>query len=206
MQIRSVRAAIAIKTATKRASASAAKRSSFDFCARISLLPRIAASLHPDRIMDSIDDSNANNFILAPDSDFARHFPALHELAPVISDELGCIKRLLRSLDAIIVERGAPEEIVSSNRRRHLICQLETVFCDLLGRFHLSDDLNPQMLAVDTCMYTGNLIKYLQTNYARNCEDHSRADKDQQLAIKLFLDIAYSIVPQLQSALFVSDK
>ena len=115
------------------------------------------------------------------------------------------MQKLLKSLDNILVIESTGESIlIPSNKRRHLICQVATVFCSLLIKFISGNNNSSNVitLAKEVSFLAAHIIKYLQTNFALNCEcsnqTASRADRDQQLAIKLFLDISYSIVPQLQ--------
>lgn len=181
MQLRSVRASIAMKLGRRNQ-----KPSNFctiDYQARLKQHRQISSILHPDRIMESIDDCNGKD-LFKLDS-----FPILSDF----EDELFCIQKLLKSLDNILIIEPV---LIPSNKRRHVICQVATVLCALLIRS--ASNNNPLQLAKEVSLLTAHIIKYLQTNFALNCESSGQADRDQQLAIKLFLDISYSIVPQLQ--------
>lgn len=193
--MKSVRASISIKLSRKNEK-NILKTSSYDFQARLRQQRELAGLLHPDKIMQSIDDSNSNNLLfLALESEFSKVFPILCKF----SDEICCIQRVLKSLEAILVVSGDEPILISSNRRRHIICQVSTVFASLLQASLHNCSNEAFNLAKDVSLFASQIIKYLQTNFARNCEDHPQVDLDQQLAIKLILDISYSIVPQLQN-------
>lgn len=176
------------------------KTSSFDFQARLRQQRGIACILHPDKIMESIDDSTTKNLLFAGNEhEFAVTFPILSKL----SDEMYCIQKVLRSLEAILVISGDEPILLPSNRRRHVISQVSTVFCSIIQLSLLQFGKEALNLASEVALLASQIIKYLQTNFARNCEDHSQVDRDQQLSIKLILDISYSIVPQLQSLIIL---
>lgn len=171
------------------------RSSSFDYQSRLKIKREISSILHPDRIMENIDDSEPSNLIFS--KDFDMKFPNFSKF----EDEIFCIQKLLKSLDTILIISNDEEVLVSSNRRRHSICQISTVFTTLLQKLILiqrTASASVVEIAKEISIFTSQIIKYLQTNFARNCEDYPKADRDQQLAIKLFLDISYSTVPQLQ--------
>ena len=194
MQLRGVRASIATKLARRNQKIS--KFCTLDHQRRLEERREISTLLHPDRIMESIDDYNSkNSFNLTI-------FPILASIS-IDSDELICIQKLLKSLDNIlIVESPGESVLIPSNKRRHAICQVATVLCGLLIK--AATEVNRENfipLAKEVSLLTAQIIKYLQTNFGLNCDSTDsgcRADRDQQVAIKLFLDISYSIVPQLQ--------
>ena len=227
-----VRASIKMKLRSKDKANMETNSISFDYNFRQEIQTKISQILHPDKIMESIDDCDSSNWIFPnSDSQMKTHFPTFYSLG---NDEIFCIQRLLKSLDGIFVERcrvnrtnsnsvGADtttttttlsstiasedqnillDEINSTNQRRHVICQLSTLFCNLLFTLTTTTRLinSPLSIAQEISILTAHLIKYLQTNFGSNCEDHTLADRDQQLAIKLFLDSAYSVVPLLSSA------
>lgn len=186
--MRGVRASIAMKLARKNESTS--KFCTFDHQMRLKQQREISSLLHPDRIMENIDTKSEGFYpILASVSDD--------------SDEIFCIQKLLKSLDNIVIMESSSS--FQSNKRRHVICQVATVLCTLLIKASSGRriQIDPLLLAKEVSLLTAQIIKYLQTNFDLNCESTnssatSRADRDQQVAIKLFLDISYSIVPQLQ--------
>lgn len=198
--MKGVRASISMKL-TRKNEKNVMKLSSFDHQARLRQQREVAGLLHPDKIMDSIDDSTAKNLLFIPsEQEFMTVFPILSKL----SDEIYCIQKILKSLEGILVIAGVEPVLIPSNRRRHAICQVSTVFCSLLQLSLLNNgDKDVLSLAAEISLLTSQIIKYLQTNFARNCEDHPQVDRDQQLAIKLFLDIAYSVVPQLQNLILL---
>lgn len=167
------------------------KASSYDFNARMRLQREIAQILHPDRIMEMIDDSDSKNLLFT--ADINSIFPKLMPF----NDEIECIQKLLRSLDNVLVVND-DSIINSSNRRRHIICQIATVFCGLLQQIINQNQEISLNLVKEISLLASQIIKYFQINFARNCEDHTRTDRDQQLAIKLILDISYSAVPRFQ--------
>lgn len=218
-----VRASIKMKLRSKDKTNIEKNSISFDYKIRQEIQTKISQVLHPDKIMDSVDDCDSSNWIFPnSDSQMKTHFPTFYSLG---NDEIFCFQRLLKSLDGIFVERcrvknpttttTTPsssiisddqnillDEINSTNRRRHVICQLSTLFCNLLFTLTTTTQLinSPLSIAQEISILTAHLIKYLQTNFGSNCEDHTLADRDQQVAIKLFLDSAYSVVPLLSSA------
>jgi hypothetical protein len=181
-----------MKLARRRTEKYIEKVTSFDYQSRLKMKKEISGILHPDRIMDIIDDSDPSNYLFLSENEFNLKFPNFG----AFPDEVFCIQKLLKSLDNILIISG-DDDLIASNRRRHVICQISTVFCTLLHQMITQSSLQ---VAKELSVFTSQLIKYLQTNFARNCEDGlPRIDRDQQLAIKLFLDIPYSTVPLLQS-------
>lgn len=180
-----------MKLAVKNEKKNVEKISSFDYQSRLSIKREISSILHPDRIMDNIDDSEPSNFLFS--SSINVKFPNFCKF----EDEIFCIQKLLKSLENVLIISEDENVLISSNRRRHTICQISTVFSSLLQQLLVTN--SGFEVSKEISLFTSQIIKYLQTNFARNCEGYSRADRDQQIAIKLFLDISYSIVPQLQS-------
>lgn len=169
--------------------------SSFDYQSRMKIRREISGILHPDKIMNLIDDAERSNFLFLVENEFIKKFRYFSKF----EDEIFCIQKLLKSLENILIISNDEEVLISSNRRRHIICQISTVFSSLLQKLIQTQTTNSSIeIAKEISIFTSQIIKYLQTNFARNCEDFSRVDHDQQLAIKLFLDISYSTVPQLQ--------
>ena len=174
------------------------KISSFDYQSRLKIRREISVILHPDRILKFIhDDIERSNFLFLAENEFNKKFRIFSKF----EDEIFCIKKLLKSLENILIISNDEEVLISSNRRRHIICQISTVFCSLLQK--LIQTTTTKNSSIETSkeisIFTSQIIKFLQTNFALNCEDFSTVHQDQKLAIKLFLDISYSIVPQLQS-------
>jgi hypothetical protein len=183
-----------MKLARKKGDNNIEKISSFDYQSRQRIRREISNILHPDRCMENIDDNEPSNLIFSKDFETKFHY------FNKFGDEIFCIKKLLKSLDNILIISDEEDLLISSNRRRHIICQISTVYTSLLQQIIQS---NPSIntiieISKEISTFTSQIIKYLQTNFVRNCEDFPRADRDQQLAIKLFLDISYSTVPQLQ--------
>jgi hypothetical protein len=193
LQLSGVRASISLKLTASRQTSM--KTSSFDYQSRLKMQNKISSLLHPDQIMELIDDSDASNQLFQ--MDFSKNFPILSAFE---ADEIGCVRHLLKSLENIFVERGSADEINCGNRRRHAICQTATVFSQILLKALCSNNNNSNCTAIanEIAMFTAQLIKHLQTNFTHNCQSHSRADSDQQAAIKLFLDISYCAVPILK--------
>lgn len=173
------------------------KSLSYDTNAILRIQREIAQILHPDRIMETIDDSDSKNLLIV--SELNKIFPKLLQL----EGEIGCIQRLLKSLDNVLVVND-DAIINSSNRRRHIICQISTVYCGLLLQISGTIQNFSLEMTKEISLLASQIIKYFQTNFARNCEDHTRADRDQQLAIKLILDISYAAVPRFQFNLISS--
>ena len=170
------------------------KISSFDYQSRLKIRREISVILHPDRILKFIhDDIERSNFLFLAENEFNKKFRIFSKF----EDEIFCIKKLLKSLENILIISNDEEVLISSNRRRHIICQISTVFCSLLQKLIQTTNSSIET-SKEISIFTSQIIKFLQTNFARNCEDFSRVHQDQKLAIKLFLDISYSTVPQLQ--------
>lgn len=186
--MKGVRASISMKLARKNFGIE--KISSFDYQSRSKIRREISSILHPDRIMENTDDNEPSNLLFS--RDFEMKFPNFSKF----DDEIFCIQKLLKSVDNILIISDDEDVLTASNRRRHAICQISTVFVSLLQQLIQSNSSIETSKEIST--FTAQIIKYLQTNFARNCEEYPRADRDQQLAIKLFLDISYSTVPQLQ--------
>ena len=180
-----------MKLARKNDKSNIEKTFSYDYQSRLRTRKEISSILHPDRIMENIDDNESSNMLFS--KNFETKFPNFGKF----EDEIFCIQKLLKSLDNILIISDDEEVLISANRRRHILCQTSTVFASLLQQLIQFSEA-PIETSQEISIFTAQIIKYLQTNFSRNCEDFSQADRDQQLAIKLFLDISYSTVPQLQ--------
>lgn len=171
------------------------KTSTFDYQIRLKEQGEISKILHPDKILEMMDECNSKDLFNSSS------FPILSGISDD-SDEIICIQKLLKSLEGIFVTESE-DSLVASNKRRHVICQVSTVLCTLLLKSLSSSIPSKTELAKEISLLTAHIIKYLQANFTLNCEcttttsQSVRADRDQQLALKLFLDISYSIVPQL---------
>lgn len=193
--MKGVKASISMKLAHKNEKIE--RSSSFDYQSRLKIRREISNILHPDRIMENIDDSEPSTSNLIFSKDFDMKFKNFSKF----EDEIFCIQKLLKSLENILIVSNDEEVLISSNRRRHSICQISTVFITLLQKLILIQSTSSASvleISKEISIFTFQIIKYLQTNFSRNCENYPRADRDQQLAIKLILDISYSTVPQLQ--------
>ena len=180
--------------------------SSFDFQIKLKIKREISEILHPEKILS---DKLMTPFTLNSSS----NFPILNEK---FSDEICCIQKLLKSLENVLIisKSSSIDEtiLILSNRRRHILCQIMTVYikimCEIVplsyplqypsSTFLNSTSIN-KSIPLEVSSFAAQIIKYLQMNFSSNCEEYPRADLDQQIVIKLFLDSAYSIVPQLQN-------
>lgn len=174
------------------------KLSSFDYQTRLRQGREIAQILHPDRIMDNIDEVS-----LLGNRNKNKKTLELPELSGKFADEIFCIKKLLRSLDNILITTDVDEQtiLVACNQRRHVICQISTVFSTILLQISTTTRTAKSSVANEISLLAADIINLLQVNFANNCEENARADRDQQVAIKLILDLSYSIVPILQQQL-----
>lgn len=162
------------------------KSSSFDHQRRLRLRRKISEILHPDRIIKNEIVSVSES--LKSSEFFEKYF-----------DEICCIKKLLKSLDNIFIMKNSKENLLFSNQRRHIICQIFTIFSTILIQISNNQSERDLLkLSEEISNFTSEIINILQLNYTSNCEEYSKADLDQETSIKLFLDLSYSIVPQLQ--------
>ena len=197
IQIKSLRAAIKIKLLHE---TNVQKRISYDQNWRREQMGHLAGALHPDLI-------TATASSLSSQSDLNLH----KRLATILSTpdaeaDFDCVRRLLRSLDSVLVETSSVEETISCNRRRHILCQIFSLLCDVFTQAVKSPALAVEgivPLASELCLLTAFVSRSLQDNFNRCCDEAApQADADQSTIMQLLLDLAYSFVPQLQALLF----
>jgi hypothetical protein len=179
------------------------KASSFDLNARRQSQARISKNLHPDRILETLQNDGSENIIFYDQVEFYNALRSFEPLEEWMDAEIDCLKRMLGSLDLIFIDESA--ELEAYNRRRHLLCQIAVFWCETL-KFILSSASSVRFdfsgLSCDIATLAAHILKYLQKNFENCCIDSERAINDHSDSIKLLIEITYTSVPIIQGFMF----
>lgn len=192
-----------MKLMLKTFSKSPSKCSTLDFNARRQSQARVAKNLHPDRILENLQNEDEENIFILGESHLYNTLRSFVPISDWFDAEIDFMRRLLRSLDAVFVE--GPEDLVACNRRRHLLCQIVVFWCqtlkELLG-FASSVKFDFESLSYDIATLSSHLLKCIQKSFESCCNDSDRAINDHNSTTKLLIDSTYTCVPILQFFLF----